>query len=153
MTTLVQFRPATDDDKPFVDALLFDTMHGYVEATWPDNEEARRHYYAINSFKAAGTRIIQADGKDVGRLSTTLFRGQYIFIDELHILPKYHQRSIGRQAIEQVFAEAREENLLVRATILKVNYPSQLLCFAMGFRVFDFKDHRFHIEYEPIAAR
>lgn len=124
-------------------------MHEYVEATWPGNEKAQRHYYDINKFNFANTRIIQVDGKDVGRISTTIFPDR-IFIDEIHIAPEYQHRGIGRQAIEQVIKEARARHLPVRATILTVNKPSQGLFLGIGFEVVEVKDHRLHIRYTPI---
>ncbi len=148
MRNVISFRPATADDRAFVDALLHATMHEYVEATWPGNEEAQRHYYDINRFNFANTRIIQVDGKDVGRISTTVF-SDHIFIDEIHIAPEYQHRGIGRQAIEQVVKEAREMRLPITATILIVNRPSQGLFLGMGFKVMEEKDHRFHIKYMP----
>lgn len=151
MSALIQFRPAEERDRAFVDeTLLYGTMHQYVEEIWKNDLDAQLHYWTINRFNPANTSIIQLEEKDVGRLSTTN-RADCIFIDELHILPEYKRRGIGRQAIERVFANARERHLPVRATILRVNYPSQLLCFSMGFRVFDFRDHRFHIVYEQSA--
>jgi GNAT superfamily N-acetyltransferase len=143
---LIELRPATADDKRFVDDLLFTTMHKYVEATWPNDPAAQRHYYEINKFDPLNTRILQVEGKDIGRLSTTL-RSDCIFIDELHILPEYQRQGIGKEAIEQVFQEARERSLPVKATVLKVNNPSQKLCLTMGFEVFAEKDHRLHIRY------
>ena len=143
---LIVLRAATADDEKFVDDLLFTTMHGYVEATWPNDLVAQRHYYEINKFNPLNTRILQVEGKDIGRLSTTL-NTDCIFIDELHILPEYQRRGIGREAIEQVFQEAREKSLPVKATILKINRPSKNLCLGMGFEVFAEKDHRLHIRY------
>jgi GNAT superfamily N-acetyltransferase len=142
----IAMRPATIGDTEFVDGLLHMTMRRYVEATWPGNSAAQEHYYEINKFDPPNTRIIQLDGEDVGRLSTTL-RSDCIFIDELHILPQYQRRGIGKQAIEQVFNEAREKGLPVKATVLKVNRPSQELCLNMGFEVVGEKDHRLHILY------
>lgn len=143
---VIVLRPATAEDERFVDDLLFTTMRDYVEATWPNNPAAQRHYYEINKFDASNTRILQVDGKDVGRLSTTL-RADCVFIDELHILPEYQRRGIGKQAIEQVFKEAREKSLPVQATVLKVNHPSLKLCLSVGFEVVAEKDHRLHIQY------
>jgi GNAT superfamily N-acetyltransferase len=146
MKDRIALRPATTEDEKFVDDLVFTTMRDYVEATWPSDSAAQRHYYEINKFNPSNTRILQVDGKDVGRLSTTV-REDCVFVDELHILPEYQRRGIGRQAIEQVFREAREKNLPVKATVLKVNQPSLNLCLSMGFEVVAEVDHRFHIQY------
>jgi predicted acetyltransferase len=143
---VIVLRSATAEDEKFVDDLLFKTMRDYVEATWPGNPAAHRHYYAVNTFDPLNTRILQVDGKDIGRLSVTL-RADCVFIDELHILPEYQRRGIGKQAIGQVFIEAQEKSLPVEATVLKVNRPSLNLFLSMGFEVVAEKDHRLHLRY------
>ncbi len=70
---MVNSRPATSEDQEFVDSLVFRTMQEYVEATWPQDLDAHRHYYEINSFDPTNTFILQKDGKDVGRLSRTIY--------------------------------------------------------------------------------
>ena len=146
MKNRIALRAATTEDEKFVDDLVLTTMRDYVEATWPKDPVAQQHYYEINEFDPSNTRILQIDGKDVGRLSTTV-REDCVFIDELHILPEYQRRGIGKQAIEQVFKEAREKNLPVKATVLKVNQPSLNLFRSMGFEVVAEKDRRFHIQH------
>jgi len=144
MSLPIGLRPATAEDCQFVDNLIYTTMHRYVVATWPNDPEAQRHYYQINKFNPANTQIIQVEGRDVGRLSTTI-RPDCFFIDEIHIAPEYQRQGIGRRAIEQVILEASEECLPVKATILTVNRPSQRLFFGMGFEVVCEKDHRFYV--------
>ena len=124
-------------------------MREFVQATWPGDEEAQRHYFEVNKFNFANTRIIQVDGKDVGRISTTIF-SDHIFIDEIHIAPEYQHRGIGRQVIEKVISRARKMHLPISATILIVNKPSEKLFLKMGFKVVEEKDHRFHVAYAPI---
>lgn len=148
MKNKITLRPATAEDKKFVEGLLFTTMCDYVEATWPNDAAAQNHYYAINGFDALNTRIIQLAGKDVGRLSTTL-RPDCIFIDEIHILPEYQRQGIGKQVIERVLKEAWEKKLPVQATVLNVNKPSQKLFFNMGFEVVAERDQRLYIQFAP----
>jgi GNAT superfamily N-acetyltransferase len=140
---LIVMRPATADDETFANDLLFRTMHAYVEATWPNDPTAQRRYYEINKCDPSNTRILQIEGKDIGRLSTTV-RTDCVFIDELHILPKHQRRGIGQQAIMQVLKEARERNLPVKLHVLTAN-PAQKLYLRMGFRVIAHENHRLHM--------
>lgn len=142
----IVLRPSTAADEPFVKDLIFETMHSYVEDTWPNDPEAHRHYYEINKFVPSNTRIIELAGKAVGQLTTTL-RADCLFIDELHILPEYQRQGIGGWAIEQVFKEARGRELPVRLTVLTVNREAQSLYLKMGFTVIAEKEYRFHMEY------
>jgi len=147
---LIRLRPATVEDRQFVDNLVYTTMHRWVEATWPSDPEAQRYYYQINSFNPENTRIIQVENRDVGRLTTTA-RPDCLFIDEIHILPKYQRQGIGRRVIAQVLFEAAERRLPVKATILTVNRPSQEAFLGMGFQVVGERDHRYHILYKTGA--
>lgn len=122
-------------------------MRRYVEATWPNDPVAQQHYYEINRCDTSNTRILQIDGKDIGRLSTTLTT-DCILIDELHILPEYQRRAIGEQVIYQILNKAREKGLSVRLAVLKLN-PAQNLYRRMGFKVIVEKDHRLHMEAMP----
>jgi GNAT superfamily N-acetyltransferase len=145
---LIVLRPATADDEAFVNDLLFTTMHEYVEATWPNDPVAHQHYYQINQCDPSNTRIIQLDGKDVGRLSTTV-RADCVFIDEIHILPEYQGRGVATNLVEQIFKEAREKGLPVNLTVLTVNHRAQNLYGKMGFKVIGEKEHRMHMQYLP----
>ena len=151
LTGHIALRPAREEDEEFANHLLHLTMQQYVEATWPNDKAAHRDYYGINKFKASGTRIIQIEGKDVGRLSTTRLP-DCVFIDELHILPEYQRHGIGQYAIEQVLMEAQERRLPVRLTVLKVN-PAQNLYLRMGFTMVAERDHRLHMQYSTIINR
>jgi len=143
---VITLRPATNRDAQFVDDLTFKTMRPFVQATWPNDAAAQQHYFAMNSFNVSNTRIIQVDGQDAGRLSTTV-RSDCLFIDEIHILPEYQRQGIGKQTIDRVLDEARQRGLPVEATVLKVNNPSLRMFLGIGFQIRQEKDHRFHIQY------
>jgi len=148
MNDSIVMRPATWEDKRFVDDLLFTTMRDYVEATWPNDPSAQRHYFEINKFDPSNTRILQLNGKDIGRLSTTL-RPECLFVDGLHILPAYQHHGFGKHIVKQVFEEAREKNLPVKATVLKANVLTLIGSLSVGFEVVEEKDHRLLIQYPP----
>lgn len=146
--SVITLRHATIDDKAFVDDLVFTTMHGFVEATWPGDSEAHRYYYEINRFDPANTYILQLDGQDVGRISWTI-HPDHIFIYELHVLADYHRRGVGREALQGVITEAELKKIPIRATVLVVNHASRQLCLSMGFEIVGVKDHRLQIQYWP----
>ncbi len=145
---MITLRPATVDDRAFVDELVFATMQSLVEATWPEDLDAHRQYYEANKFDPTNTYILQRKGQDVGRLSRTVYPDQ-IFIYELHVLPGYQRTGIGREAIAHVFKEAEVKVLPVRATVLIANQPSIKLCLGMGFEVVGLRDHRLQIQHRP----
>ncbi len=141
----LELRPATAADEKFVDTLLRSTMDKYVKETWPNDPEAWRHYYEINKFDQSKTRIVQLNGKYIGRLTATV-RKDCVFIDEMHILSDWQRKGIGEILIHQVFEEARERCLPVKLTVLMKNPAAQRLYLKMGFEVAEEKDHRLHME-------
>jgi GNAT superfamily N-acetyltransferase len=145
---IIILRPAAANDATFVNDLLFATMHEYVEAAWPNDPVARRHYYEVNEFDPSNTLIIQCDGKDIGRLSTTV-RADCVFIDEIHILREHGGKEAGTRVIEQVFEEAREAGLPVKLMVLKVNKKAQELYLKIGFRVIGEDEKRLYMQCAP----
>ena len=137
---------------PFVDALLIRTMQEYVRATWPDDTKAWFDYFKLNTCNPANTRIVEINGKVIGRLSTTV-KDDCVFIDEIHFFPNWQRKGIGTELIKKVFEEARElGGLPVCLTVLEKN-PAKKLYKRMGFIVAGIKDHRLHMTYEGSARR
>ena len=64
------FRNAAPADEAFVNDLMRTPMREYVEAT-RDSDKDRVHYYEMSKFQLNGTKIIQLDGVDVGRMTVT----------------------------------------------------------------------------------
>lgn len=142
----LSMRPAILEDKGFVDQLLYQTMHRYVESTWPNDPDAHRQYYERNGFEPSNTRILQIADHAIGRLSTTR-REDCIFIDELQLLPDFQSLGFGARVIETVLEEARNAELPVKLTVLTVN-PACKLYLRMGFTVTSEIDHRFNMEHK-----
>lgn len=131
---MLSFRPATSEDKPFVDAMQRRTMTPYVEKTWASAEE-RAAYFVRTAFDAAATRIVLWDGVPAARVSI-LRDERGMLLDNLHVLPEFQSKGIGAAIIRRVFDEARREGLLVHLSVLKAN-PARALYERLGFRVYE----------------
>ena len=128
----LKFRDAIPTDEKFVNDLTRTTMGKYVEATW-DFDSKREHYYDINKFQQNGTKIIQLDGFDVGRMTVTR-KCDVIILEAIHILPEYQGRGLGRQAIQGLLVEATKKKLPVELVLLKLN-PVKRLYDRLGFEM------------------
>jgi ribosomal protein S18 acetylase RimI-like enzyme len=137
------FRNATPADETFVNDLIRTTMREYVEATW-DSDKDRVHYYEINKFQLNGTKIIQLDGVDVGRMTVTRKR-EVIVLDEIQVLPEYQGRGLGSQAIQGLLAEATEKRIPVELMLLKLN-PAKRLYDRLGFEVYQEDEERYYMK-------
>lgn len=139
----LKFRDATPTDEEFVNELTRTTMGAYVEATW-DSDSERERYYEINKFQQNGTKIIQLDGVDVGRMTVTR-KCRVIMLDEIHILPEFQGRGIGSQAIQNLLAEAKEKKLPIELVVLKLN-PVNRLYDRLGFEVCREDSERYYMK-------
>ena len=142
----IQYREAQLEDEAFVNSLTRTTMRKYVEAMWASEKE-REHYYEINTFCQYGTRIIQYDGVDIGRITTTQEEDK-IFLDELHILPEYQGNGIGKQVLQCLLEDAAFENLTVELSVLRSN-PAKRLYERLGFEIYKEDEARYYLSKNP----
>ena len=138
----ISTRPAVASDEEFVNALTRETMHPYVEATWPSDEE-REEYYWLNRFQQNETEIIQVDGEDARRITITRRPG-CIVLEEIHIAPRFQGRGIGQMFIRKVLAEADERRIPTELKVLKKN-PAQKLYMRLGFVTVRDADERLYL--------
>ena len=138
----IQYRDAHKTDEEFVNTLTRTTMREYVDATWA-GEEQREQYYAINKFRQEGTRIILCDGFDVGLITVTK-KDDAILIDEIHILPEYQGKGIGKQVLQNVLEDASSKNMPVNLFLLRTN-PVKRLYERLGFKVYKMDEFRYYM--------
>ncbi|TAH32272.1 MAG: N-acetyltransferase [Alphaproteobacteria bacterium] len=141
--SLISLRPAVLEDASFVDRLTRLVMQSYVELTWTETSDIEAYFYK-NRFNLATTKIIQLDGKDIGRVSV-LINENKISIDNIHILPEYQNKGIGSGIIQKVIDEADIRNLPVVLHVLKVN-PAKKLYYALGFNIEEDEIHRYYLK-------
>jgi ribosomal protein S18 acetylase RimI-like enzyme len=141
--SVVSLRPASPDDAEFVNTLTRTVMLDYVSKTWSSTEE-RDAYFEKNKLDLATTRIIQLDGKDVGRISV-IRSSTDVLIDNIHVLPQYQSKGIGSKVIQETLDEASEEGLPVSLQLLRSN-PVKSLYERLGFKIIsENKTHIFMI--------
>lgn len=140
--TEIEYRDASPADEQFVDGLTRVTMQPHVYTTW-DSEVERENYYQLNKFQQKGTTIIIYDSVDIGRVTVTRTSGKFL-LDEIHILPEYQGKGIGRKVIESLLEEATSQNLSVELFVLKRN-PVKGLYDSLGFTVYKEDRERFYM--------
>jgi ribosomal protein S18 acetylase RimI-like enzyme len=138
----IQYRDAQKTDEEFVNTLTRTTMREYVEATWA-SEEKRELYYEVNRFRQEGTEIILYDGTDVGQIAVSK-KDDRIIIDEIHILPEYQGKGIGKRVLQNVLEYAFANNLPVELFLLRTN-PVKRLYERLGFKVYKEDEFRYYM--------
>lgn len=130
----ITLRAAKSSDESFVNALTQSEMTRYVKQTWSSDLEYKS-YFERNKFKLETTKIIQLDGKDVGRFTVTR-SAESIYLDNIHVLGQYQSHGIGRFLIQTLFDEAAREAKDVKLSVLRTN-PAKSLYERLGFKVLE----------------
>ena len=129
-----KLRSAKPEDEKFVNDLTKLVMHDYVCKTW-DSEDDHKKYFDTNKFNLENTRIIEQDGKNIGRLTLINQEGS-IHLDNIHFIPEYQSCGIGKKIIEDVINNSKEKHLYVTLQVLRTN-PAKALYERLGFKVYD----------------
>ncbi len=138
----IKLRQSTERDRDFVNNLTERTMRAYVETTW-NRPEDWAHYFSINQFDQAKTRIIQCDGEDIGRMTVSC-RHDRLVLEAIHIDEAFQGKGIGGYLIRQLIDEANARRLPLELILLKTN-PALRLYARIGFRVYREDDHRYYM--------
>jgi len=138
----IQLRTATGSDEDFVNTLTRRVMRKYVESTWKHSEDQKR-YYALNCFKQATTKIIQCNGKDIGRMTVRNATNR-IILDGIHLTEAFQGQGIGRYLIKQLIDDAAARQLPLELILLKSN-PVITLYEHLGFHTYKADKNRFYM--------
>jgi GNAT superfamily N-acetyltransferase len=110
----VRFRPETDDDLPFLEALYASTRAAELERVgWTWEQKAsflamqfhlQRGYYREH-FSDASFDIIQSGGQDIGRRYVARRRDALTIID-MALMPPWRRRGLGSSMLASLQGEA-----------------------------------------------
>jgi ribosomal protein S18 acetylase RimI-like enzyme len=133
MNLPVTLRDATLWDQEFVDSLTRFVMQDYVLQTWSLLQE-HEAYFTKNAFDLQTTKIIQLEGRDIGRLSV-LETDDYTLVDNIHVWPEFQGLGIGKALIEVLIGQSHTRGAYVKLQVLRVN-PAKMLYERLGFRIY-----------------
>ncbi len=138
----VTLRASSEADDDFVNMLTRSVMKRYVEATWESTKD-RERYYEKNQFQQSKTKIIQCNGIDIGRITTTCLPDR-IIIDGIHIVADFQGKGIGRQLINRIIDDANIKGIPVELILLKTN-PVKKLYDDLGFHLYREDMNRYYM--------
>ena len=121
-------RAATWDDVEWLEPFYKSIMYPYyveMNLTWDDTKF--REY-----FDPQSTKIIQADGLDIGMLKVQE-RVDCIYLGDIQLDREYRNKGIGTSLIESVIRAAIVANKPVRLRVLRGN-PAKKLYIRLGFK-------------------
>ncbi|NKB60320.1 MAG: GNAT family N-acetyltransferase [Alphaproteobacteria bacterium] len=129
---MIDLRPATDKDKPFLVDLQRDAYRAVVLeqfGAWDDDFQAA-HFE--EKWQAQNYRIIERDGKRIGAIWTSR-EPNHLWLREIQIASTYRNRGTGSELIQALIDEARASGLPLRLRVLTAN-RAKALYERLGFR-------------------
>lgn len=142
-------RPSTDDDLPFVAALV--RANRAAEAQRQIGPEAEEAPASIEGrFRPGRDWIVTSDGEQIGVLSLDR-RADAVIVRHIALLPEFQNRGIGSALIRGVLDFAVTVKLPVRLRLLKDN-PARSLYERLGFAVTSEDGQRYEMTARPAGA-
>ena len=138
---LIQRRPATEADVPFLIELRCQTMtaHQIASGLTPSDEERRRRVLA--RFECA--EVLSCEGWQMGLLKVTRDGPEWV-LQQIQIAPEFQGRGIGEALVRGVALEARQAGAALYLSVLKAN-PARRLYERIGFTQLGEGEHEFEM--------
>lgn len=161
MPRILKFRPARDDDEPFLKVLrtIVDAERlGLMYWSPEDIDLARKvvklqfaghkaHYNQVKADWDTKDCIIEIDGQPVGRFILTQ-DSKVVCLCDLAVTPAYRGQGVGGAAIDMIRAECTQSKRVLRlhAEILG---PGVHFYLHLGFRIVEQTPTHYRMEWAP----
>jgi ribosomal protein S18 acetylase RimI-like enzyme len=138
----ITFRPANQDDMPFLLELRQATMNPHFVASGlvPSRDEHVRRIL----FRFDCAQIVQLAGEAVGLLKVARDGTDWHLI-QVQLKPAWQGQGLGAQLIQSVVNEARNTGVSLRLNVLKAN-PALRLYERLGFFVVEEAAHAYKMQ-------
>ena len=122
-------RELRDEDKQWIWEADSTAMRPYLEPVYGWVETHARYFFDQNWHKR---RVITVDGEDAGWIELSLEK-RWLYLAAIGLLPKFRNKGIGTQIIQDVLDYADVHDYDVELHVL-VSNPAQKLYERMGFK-------------------
>lgn len=125
------FRPATEEDVPFLLELRRQTMSEHLRLSGIDPSESERQERVLANFESA--EIILLAGTQVGLLKVVRDQDNWDLV-QIQILPEKQGGGLGSSILKKLIDDAVQAQVSVSLSVLKVN-PARRLYERLGFKI------------------
>lgn len=112
-------RKATYADNDIAYQIKRSALKEYVEKTWGWTEDFQRDYHKMH-FSPVNMHMIEAEGKPVGLIKRSR-RKNFIFIEDLYLIPAWQNKGIGSHIMRSIQDECRQSGKMIRLEVLDKN--------------------------------
>jgi len=131
-------RDLVDEDEYWMWPAGNDALRPYVDPIFGWDEKVSRHFFDLNW---RNRRVVLVDGENAGWLELRRDGEKWLYLAEIGLLPEFRNQGLGTRIIEDVFAYADANGLVVELQVLKTN-PAKRLYERLGFETSHYKMHR-----------
>jgi GNAT superfamily N-acetyltransferase len=122
----IELRPATEDDRAFVEAVYFETQRPIIEELFGWRGDEFEHLNFRNKFyHEQDSSIIIVDGVDVGWLAVQR-DGKSIHLDGVYLTTVAQNKGIGTFILRRLMEEAKTSALPLTLSAAKINRAIRL---------------------------
>jgi ribosomal protein S18 acetylase RimI-like enzyme len=138
-------RPARAADRPFAQAVYFETQRWLIEKLfgWRGDEVELGKFDEF--YRQDEVSVISCDGSDVGWMAIARIGGA-IELDGIYIATAYQRRGLGTALVRGVMLQARLEARPLRLSTAKIN-PARELYRRLGFAEVEEDRYKVYMEY------
>jgi len=142
---VLERRPATPADIPFLMQLRFDTMGPHLVAAGADSSEEHHRKRMLYRFELG--QVLLEGGKPVGLLKLARDPKEWEVV-QIQLAPELQGRGLGRRLLEEFLAEAKAAGKDVVLNVLRKS-PAKKLYERLGFRVEREDEFRHYMRVRP----
>jgi ribosomal protein S18 acetylase RimI-like enzyme len=143
---MYSLRAAELTDVAFLKLVHHLTLREHISKIWGWNEELQDQFL-IKDFESGRIQIIKAFGKDVGYLILNVGKDAIHIVDIL-ILPQFQNRGLGSEIIKNLMAKTRDDGLLLKLGVFKVNERAKKLYENLGFKIIEETATHFMMKFQ-----
>jgi ribosomal protein S18 acetylase RimI-like enzyme len=140
----LSFRKARSADLEWLLDLRLATMAGYIEASGQRLTLADQHQRVLQDF--GSIQIISRGDTDIGMMKVVRHPDVWHLV-QIQLLPRFQGAGSGALLIRDLLDSAREAEVPVALSVLKVN-PAKRLYEQLGFRVVAETGHSYEMQFD-----
>jgi ribosomal protein S18 acetylase RimI-like enzyme len=143
MSINVEFRKALESDKQFLLQLRNTTMNEHISNAGLEPNQ-QNHLERIN-YHFESAKIIEYMKHPIGLLKVVK-EGSVWELVQIQIESNFQGKGLGRDIIQSVIAEAKENGVKVKLSVFKTN-PALRLYASLGFNTYLETENTFEMQY------
>ena len=134
-------RPATTEDKNWLEPFYESLMRPYVELTHTWDETLFKKYFDPNKVS-----ILQVEGQDIGMIIIEYF-DTHIYLADMQIDSNFQGKGIGSKLLQSLIEKANLKSCPIRLKVLNGN-PARNLYEKHGFKLYEEQEYSVSLEYK-----